>query len=89
MKFCPNCGTKLNDNGICPGCKFDSRQPTFKMEDVLSKATQKINELAGESGSVKLNIRDYFPRFFASILLKNPKKSLSVEPKKQPQMKKT
>jgi len=64
MKFCPNCGTKLNDNGICPGCKFDSRQPTFKMEDVLSKATQKINELAGESGSVKLNIRDLFSEVF-------------------------
>lgn len=76
MKFCPNCGNKLNENvKFCGNCgkslnnvivENNNTTNTLKIEtvaaakNILDKATSKINEYTDESGSVEINLRSLF-----------------------------
>ena len=66
---CLNCGL-LTDNNTSVENQTDfvqnsnNNETTNMAEDILNKATRKINELAGENGSVKLHFRDLFSSVF-------------------------
>ena len=66
---CSNCGL-LTDNNTSVENQTDfvqnsnNNETTNMAEDILNKATRKINELAGENGSVKLHFRDLFSSVF-------------------------
>ena len=66
---CSNCGV-LTDNNTSVESQTDfvqnsnNNETTNTAEDILNKATRKINELAGENGSVKLHFRDLFSSVF-------------------------
>ena len=66
---CSNCGV-LTDNNTSVENQTDfvqnsnNNETTNMAEDILNKATRKINELAGENGSVKLHFRDLFSSVF-------------------------
>lgn len=69
IKFCPYCGSMAE---IAPAKKTDgfsdiSKQTITTFKGGLDTFTSKINEMAGESGSVDLRLRD----LFSSVLQKH------------------
>ena len=68
-KFCKYCGAMLNSEAKCENCNYqantaETENATYTPEEILNRATKKINELAGETGAVKLNIADLFSEVF-------------------------